>query len=98
MNEQLLMRFDGPDYVPDLDRVRLTGQVKRVYALMRDAQWRTLNEISVDTGDPESSVSAQLRHLRKERFGSHTVEKRRRGDRTTGLFEYRLLVNKGVVG
>jgi hypothetical protein len=42
------------------------------------------------TGDPQASVSAQLRHLRKERFGAHTVEKRARGERAHGLFEYRV--------
>ena len=41
-------------------------------------------------GDPEASASAQLRHLRKPRFGSHTVEKRNRGAREFGLWEYRL--------
>jgi hypothetical protein len=88
------MKFDGPDYVPELDQVRLTGQIKRVFDLMRDGRWRTLTEISVRTGDPEASISAQLRHLRKERFGSHVVEKRRRGEGTMGLFEYRLIVKQ----
>jgi len=36
-----------------------------------------------------------LRHLRKDRFGSHVVEKQPRGDRSHGLFEYRLIVNEG---
>lgn len=57
---------------------------------MMDHAWRTLDEISSLTGDPPASISAQLRHLRKERFGSHIVEKRRRGERETGLFEYRV--------
>lgn len=41
-------------------------------------------------GDPAASVSAQLRHLRKPRFGGFVVEKRPRGDRERGLWEYRL--------
>ncbi len=57
---------------------------------MRDGKWRTLDEIATFTGDPHASVSAQLRHLRKARFGGHKVEKRARGDRHCGLFEYRL--------
>lgn len=83
--------FNGPDYVPELDHERLTGQIKRVFNCMSDQRWRTLNEIAQITGDPEASVSAQLRHLRKARFGSHTVIKRRRGEPKQGLFEYQLI-------
>lgn len=84
-------RFDGSDYVRERDDVRLKGQMLRVWQCMCDEKWRSLNEISRFTGDPESSVSAQLRHLRKERFGSHTVKKEYRD---YGLFVYRLIVNK----
>ncbi len=84
------MRFNGSDYVPELDNKRLTKQHIRIRDLMLDGKWRTLAEISDTTKDPEASVSAQLRHLRKERFGSWVLEKRVRGDRTNGLFEYKL--------
>ena len=84
--------FSGPDYDPDLDQARLTGQIRRVFDLMRDGEWRTLDEIHAVTRDPQASISAQLRHLRKQRFGSHVVAKRRRGDPKSGLFEYRLEV------
>lgn len=80
----------GPAYVPALDRDRITGQMREVMDLMQDGCWRTLRDISQATGAPESSASAQLRHLRKPRFGSYVVEKRRRGD-VLGLWEYRLL-------
>lgn len=83
-------RFNGPDYVPEFDKARLTGQIERIYKTMIDGKWRTLEEIQAATGDPQASISAQLRHLRKERFGSHTVEKRRRGEPSHGLFEYKL--------
>ena len=85
-------RFDGPDYVPALDNDRLTGQIQRVFNAMRAGEWRTLAEISEETNDPPASVRAQLRHLRKPKFGSYTITKRRRGDRTSGLFEYRMEV------
>jgi len=88
-----LLTFDGPDYNPDLDRKRLTGQIKRIFDCMLDGRWRTLGEIRAITGDPEASISAQLRHLRKRRFGGHLIEKRRRGDETVGLFEYKLIPN-----
>jgi hypothetical protein len=83
--------FNGPDYMPEFDFKRLTGQIKRVFNHMVDNEWRTLSEIATSTGDPEASVSAQLRHLRKDRFGGHTILKRRRGDRKQGLFEYCLV-------
>jgi hypothetical protein len=91
-------RFNGSEYRADLDDARLTRQLERVRGLMLDGQWRTLAEIESRTGDPAASVSAQLRHLRKERFGSWIVEKRSRGERCAGYFEYRLLPpreNKG---
>jgi len=87
------MRFDGPAYSQKYDQARLSGQILRVFNLMRDGRWRTLDEIAGATGDPHASISAQLRHLRKERFGAHTVNRRARGERDRGLFEYSLTVN-----
>ncbi|MDP2322522.1 MAG: hypothetical protein Q8N51_00640 [Gammaproteobacteria bacterium] len=80
--------FNGPEYQPSLDFTRLSGQILRVYEAMKDGQWRTLDEIGRATGDPVASVSSQLRHLRKTRFGSHTVNRR---SRQGALFEYQLL-------
>jgi hypothetical protein len=85
-------RTMGPAYHPALDRERLQGQMRRVYRLMADGRWRTLAEIAEATGDPQASVSAQLRHLRKPRFGGHRVDKRRRSG---GLWEYRLILSGG---
>ena len=85
------LRFDGPDFVAELDEKRLTGQINRIFELMIDGEWRTLQEIEKATGDPQASISAQLRHLRKPRFGSYTLNKRRRGEEKRGLFEYQLL-------
>jgi len=84
--------FDGPVYEPAHDQARLTGQLLRVFEAMADAHWRTLAEIEAITGDPPASISAQLRHLRKRKFGSFTVDKRARGDRAIGLWEYRLVL------
>ena len=83
--------FDGSDYESDKDHARLSGQIKRVFDLIQDGQWRTLDEIAKVTGDPHASVSAQLRHLRKDKFGAYDVVKRPRGNRESGLFEYRLI-------
>lgn len=84
-------RFNGSDYDPVRDDVRLTGQLLRVWNVMSSGQWRTLDQISKETGDPAASISAQLRHLRKQRFGGHTVEKEHMGN---GLYRYRVIVNK----
>lgn len=92
-------RFNGDDYVPSRDNKRLTGQIKRVHDVMIDGVWRTLEEISNLTGrlhdglpDPPASISAQLRHLRKQRFGGFLVNKRHRGPPANGLYEYQLKV------
>jgi hypothetical protein len=86
------LRFNGSDYQPEHDDARLTGQILRVFDCMKGGEWRTLAEIEELTGDPQASISAQLRHLRKERFGAHTATKRSRGDRDFGLFEYQVVV------
>lgn len=87
------MRFDGSDYDPELDDHRLKPQYGQIFDLMRDSVWRTLPDIAEATGYLVSSISAQLRHMRKKRFGSHTVNKRCRGERDQGLWEYQLIVN-----
>lgn len=84
-------RFDGCDYDPVRDDVRLTGQLLRIWRVVRDSAWRTLDQIAAATGDPPASVSAQLRHLRKQRFGAHQVE---REHVKNGLYRYRVIPNK----
>ena len=91
MSDQLNLWFEGDDYNHERDSERLTGQLLRIFEVVKDGRWRTLNEIALLTGDPEASISAQLRHLRKTRFGSHEVEKQY-VDR--GLYKYRVLLNE----
>jgi len=81
--------FNGADYSPARDDGRLTAQLSRIFDLMKDGKFRTLRDIAASTGDPEASISAQLRHMRKPRFGSHDVNKKYIGN---GLYEYQLLV------
>lgn len=85
-----MARFNGSDYVPQRDDARLGAQLARVWDCMADGEWHTLNDIAFATGAPEASVSAQLRHLRKDRFGAHTVEK---VHIARGLYRYRLTPN-----
>lgn len=90
MQAQLEMRFNGPAYDPAFDKDRLMKQIGKIFHLMIDGQWRTLQEIESLTGYGQASISAQLRHLRKPRFGFYKVDRRRRGDRKQGLYEYRV--------
>jgi hypothetical protein len=83
------MQFDGNTYDKERDHDRLQGQSKRIFDLMKDGVWRTLRMIAEQTGDPESSVSARLRDLRKTRFGGHTVL---RATLTAGVFKYRVIL------
>jgi Fic family protein len=84
---QTTLNFDGPALTP-ADHARLTNQQALIVAFMRSGEWRTLREIAEFTGAPEASASAQLRHLRKPRFGSHTVERRHEGG---GVYSYRVI-------
>jgi hypothetical protein len=70
---------------------QMNGQLLRVYRALQNGAWLTLPEIHSQTNDPVSSISAQIRHLRKPEHGSHIIKKRRRGTAERGLFEYRLL-------
>lgn len=79
------MYFEGP--VLDEEVPRLAKQHQVIRTLMLDGQWRTLAAIEDETGYPPASISAQLRHLRKERFGSYRVSKRRVAG-AEGLWEY----------
>lgn len=91
MNPDTRFFFDGCTYEHPRDAVRLGVQMYAVFELMKDGKERTLKEIADGTGSPESSVSARLRDLRKERFGGHTVE---RHYIARGLFSYRLLLSE----
>jgi predicted transcriptional regulator len=81
--------FGGTTYDPALDHDRLKRQLGRVWDCMKDGCWRTLSEIEAVTGDPQASVSARLRDLRKEQFGAYLVSRRRKDGR--GTWEYRVL-------
>ena len=55
------LRFNGDDYVPPRDDPRLTRQYFRIFALMRDQVWRSLEIISGVTGDPSWIRDRSLR-------------------------------------
>ena len=70
----------GPAYSGELDGERVAGQMEEIrdFMLRHWPYWFTLAEIETALDHPQASISAQLRHLRKLRFGSYLVEKRRR--------------------
>lgn len=90
---QVPKTFDGVTIDPKSDQIRLTGQLKAVFELWEGRlyrHWWSLEEIKVCIGGSEAGISARLRDLRKDKFGGHTVNKRRRGDPKNGLWEYQL--------
>jgi hypothetical protein len=82
--------FAGTTYVASLDRDRLSEQLLRVIDAMADGQWKTLRQISNITDDPEASISARLRDIRKL-CGPDAMESRRRpsAGARSGTWEYR---------
>ncbi len=83
--------FDGPPEAEPGRTARLSGQIGDIWSLMRDGKKRTLRDISSATGHPPASISAQLRHLRKKRFGAWAVSKKHLGN---GLYHYWLDVSQ----
>jgi ferritin-like protein len=72
---QLPIFMGEPTTCEGEDRVRLAGQLGRVFALMRDSQPRTLRQIADIAGCSEASASARLRDLRQVRImGAHACE------------------------
>lgn len=81
--------FGGATYDPPQDFARLNAQTQRVFDALSDGQWHTLRGLSDATGDPEASVSARLRDLRKPKFGGFDVQRERAGE-GRGTYLYRL--------
>lgn len=79
--------FGGATYNEARDGDRLKAQIGRVRTVMKQSGWITLESLAKQTGDPQASVSARLRDLRKTQFGGYTIERRYK-DR--GIWEYRL--------
>jgi hypothetical protein len=67
--ERIVRHFSGETFDPDRDGERLGRQLRAVFGLMRDGQWRTLAEINEhlrsQLNAPEASASARLRDIRK---------------------------------
>ena len=81
------MSFNGDDYVEERDYKRLKTQLEVIKEYMEGAGFKTLDEIAKDTGYRSASISAQLRNLRKEKFGNRNVSRNHLGN---GLYSYKL--------
>jgi hypothetical protein len=77
----------GPAYCKGKDGNRIAKQIDAIRDYMLNTEWKALAEIEFALGYPQASISADLRHLRKERFGNYQVDKQRR---TEGTWEYRV--------
>lgn len=82
---------EGGTFDPARDTDRLNRQARAVFNVMRDGKWRTLKTIALLTNEPEASVSARLRDLRKPRFGGHVVDRSYVAD---GIWQYRLEIRQ----
>lgn len=82
--------FDGRTYDARRDYERLNGQLKAVFDVMKDGEWRTLKELAALVEGSEAALSARLRDLRKERYGAHDVKREHVED---GVWAYRLVVS-----
>jgi len=86
--------FDGDTYDPREDETRLGRQMGACTALMSNYKEWTIAHLAramsarLGRHVSEASASARIRDLRKERFGSHFVDRTRLDN---GLHTYRLL-------
>jgi len=90
---QAEMFSEIPSCVTEQDYIRLSNQLGRVYDLMKDGAWYTIDEVNKYAGGTPSCTSAHMRSLRKAKYGNHTVERKYLGD---GLYKYRLIPNDEV--
>lgn len=64
---------------------------------MSDGEWRTLHQIQAIVGGSEAGISARLRDLRKEQFGTYIVNRKRRGNHSCGVWAYQLVIPNAVL-
>jgi len=84
-----LYDFDGDDYQQDRDQVRLSNSLDKIRDFMEGKPPMTVEEVMQGTGlKSVTSVSANIRNLRKEQHGSRVVERSYVSD---GLYKYQLL-------
>jgi hypothetical protein len=89
-------RFDSGVTLTTSDHVRLGNQLARVLAVLGDGRWYSVPALrkaiyaTWRIEDPEPSLSAQIRNLKKSKHGGHQIERRRNGN----TYEFRLKVTR----
>ena len=78
----------GKNFSRARDGERLARQTRAVWNVMRVMGWRTLPELASVLDEPQQSISARLRDLRKPRFGGWDVQRQYEGN---GVWAYRVL-------
>jgi len=100
------MRRERQRKVKRMRRVRTQRDVVRDVMLSANecGAWLTLAELGAMTQYPETSISAQLRHLKKPQFGNYELEKQPRAGLGAELadghgveWEYRLTRRRRVL-
>ena len=79
--------FDGVTYEPKKDFARLSGQLLRVFEVMKDGRWYGASQLCELANVSPLSITARIRDLRKGKFGSHTIERKLISG---GYHEYRI--------
>jgi len=86
---QLALVWDRMNPKDEERATKLTGDLKKIYRIMCDGDSHLVKDIAMLLGLPECSVSAQIRHLRKPKFGGYTIK---RISITKGLSAYQMEV------
>jgi hypothetical protein len=77
--------YSGVELTP-ADHARLGQQILRVRDVLSDGRWWSVPGIQREiwqrfrVRDPEPSLSAQIRNLKKVEHGSHVIERKRDGN------------------
>ncbi len=85
---QLALVWDRCNPLDDERAQKLTGDLKRVFDILSKGGAHLVSDIARDLNLPACSVSAQIRHLRKPKFGGFTVK---RISLTKGLSAYQMV-------
>jgi hypothetical protein len=86
--------FDSGVELAKADHLRLGKQIARVLSVLSDGRWYTVPELQdeifgrFNVRDPEPSLSAQIRNLKKQKHGGHDIRRIRVGN----VYKFRLVV------
>lgn len=73
---QLSLVWDSVNPKDEERAFKLTGDLKMIFDIMSDGQAHLVSDIAKTLDLPECSVSAQLRHLRKKKWGSKNIQRK----------------------